>query len=101
MDIEELYENIFEMEGVPQRPPYHGFSYGILIVEDGRPLFCFYVDERMDQRLQYILTHGMIEFYAVSRHHTEIFYGYVTDGKQFFCEEQIYPKVDAKESGLI
>lgn len=101
MDLEEIYKNIFEMEGVAQHPAYHGFSYGILIVEDGRPLVCFYVNERADQKLQYILTHGMIEFYAVSSHVTEIFYGYVTDGNQFFCEEQIYPRVNTKEGGLI
>ena len=101
MDLEELYENIFDLEGVPQRPPFHGFSYGVLIVEDGRPLFCLYVDDRTDQKLQYIFTHGMIEFYAVSRHQTEIFYGYVTDGAYFYCEEQIYPQVNTRESGLL
>ena len=73
MELEELYENIFDMEGVPQRPAYHGFSYGILFVEDGRPLICFYIDERTDQKFQYIMTHGMIEFYSVSRQNTEIF----------------------------
>lgn len=101
MDIEELYENIFDMEGVPQRPAYHGFSYGILFVEEGKPLFCFYIDDKTDQKLQYIMTHGMIEFYAVGPHHTEIFYGYVTDGNQFYCEEQIFPRENTRESGII
>ena len=101
MELEEIYENIFDMEGVPQHPPFHGFSYGVLIVEDGRPMVCFYVDERMDQKLQYIMTHGMIEFYTVSRHRTEIFYGYVTNGDQFFCEEQIYPRVNTREGGFL
>ena len=41
MELEESYENIFDMEGVPQHPPFHGFSYGVLIVEDGRPMVCF------------------------------------------------------------
>ena len=101
MDFEELYENIFNMDGVAQRPAYHGFSYGVLIVEDGRPLICFYIDERTDQKLQYIMTHGMIEFYSASPHSTEIFYGYVTDGSQFFCEEQIYPRENTTEGGLL
>ena len=101
MDFEELYGNIFDMEGVPQHPPYRGFSYGLLMVEDGHPLCCFYVDEKADQKLQYIMSHGMIQFYVSGRRQTEIFYGYVTDGSQFFCEEQVYPRENQWEGGLL
>ena len=101
MEFEELYENIFDMEGVAQHPAYHGFSYGILLVEDGRPLCCFYVNDAADQKLQYVMSRGMIQFYCSSRHQTEIFYGYVTDGGRFFCEEQLYPRENQREGGLI
>ena len=100
MDLEDLYENIFDLEGVPQHPQYHGYSYGLLLVEDGRPLCCFYVDERTDQKLQYIMSHGMIEFYGLGRRRTEIFYGYVTDGENFYCEEQVYPRENQREGGF-
>lgn len=101
MELEELYDNIFDMEGVPQHPAYHGFSYGLLMVEDGRPLCCFYVNEQADQKLQFILSHGMLQFYVSGSRKTEIFYGYVTDGTQFFCEEQIYPRENQWEGGLL
>ena len=101
MDIDELYENIFDLEGVVQHPAYRGFSYGLLLVEDGKPMCCFYIDNRTDQKLQYILSHGMIEFYTMSRHRTEIFYGYVTDGDHFFCEEQVYPRENQREGGIL
>lgn len=96
MDIEALYDHIYEMEGVPERPPYHGYSYGLLLVEDDRPVCCFYLDDNMDQRLRYVFTHGMIEIYTSKQNKTEIFYGYVTDGERFFCEEQIYPRQSEK-----
>lgn len=101
MELEDLYTNIYELDGVPQHPAFHGFSYGMLIVEGGRPVCCFYLDDNADQKLQYILSHGMIEFYSVGRNHTEIYYGYVTDGDRFFCEELIYPKQRENEGGLL
>ena len=101
MDLDELYENIFPLDGVPQHPRYSGFSYGFLIVEDGKPMACFYIDEKTDRKMQFIMTHGMIEIHTISRHKTEIFYGYVTDGTWFFCEEQVYPHENARESGLL
>ena len=101
MALEDLYDNIFDMEGVPQHPAYHGFSYGVLMVEDGRPLICFYVNEQADQKLQFILSRGMLQFYVSGGRKTEIFYGYVTDGTQFFCEEQLYPRENQWEGGLL
>ena len=101
MEFEELYENIFALEGVPTHPAYHGFSYGLLLVEDGRPMCCFYINEQADQKLQYIMSRGMFQIYCSSRHQTEIFYGYVTDGSQFFCEEQVYPRENQREGGLL
>lgn len=101
MDLEELYEYIFEMDGVAQHPQYHGFSYGLLMVVDGRPVCCFYVDEKTDQKLQFILSHGMIEFYSPGNSKTEIFYGYVTDGNYFYCEQQVYPRQNEWEGGNI
>ena len=99
--MEELYANIFNMEGVAQHPAYRGFSYGLLIVEDGRPVCCFYVDENADRKLQYILSNGMFEIYSVGSHRTEMYYGYVTDGSQFFCEEMVYPKENGNEDSLL
>ena len=99
--MEELYANIFEMEGVAQHPAYHGVSYGLLIVENDRPAVCFYVDDAADQKLQYILSNGMIEFYSVGGQRTQIFYGYVTDGERFFCEQQVYPRQNQTEGGLL
>ena len=99
--MEELYANIFDMEGVAQHPAYHGFSYGMLVVEDGRPVCCFYLDDSADQKLQYILSHGMIEIYSVGGRRTEIYYGYVTDGHRFFCEELVYPRQNQTEGGLL
>lgn len=101
MEFKELYDNIFDLAGVPTHPAYNGFSYGLLLVEDGRPLCCFYVNEQADQKLQYIMTRGNIQFYCSSSRHTEIFYGYVTDGTQFFCEEQVYPRENQREGGYL
>lgn len=95
--MEELYAHIFDMNGVAERPPYHGFSYGLLIVEDSKPVCCFYIDDNTDRKLQYIMTHGMVEIYAAGKHTTEIYYGYVTDGEQFFCEELLYPRENTGE----
>ncbi len=99
--MEELYANIFEMKGVAQHPGYHGFSYGMLLVEDGRPVVCFYLDENNDQKMQYILSHGMMQIYSMGSHRLEIYYGYVTDGERFFCEELVYPKQNQTEGGLL
>ena len=99
--MEELYANILDMQGVAQHPAYHGYSYGLLIVEDGRPMVCFYVDDAADQKLQYILSHGMVEFYSVGEHQTKIYYGYVTDGERFFCEELVYPRQNQTEGGIL
>ena len=90
--MEELYSHIFSMEGVPQHPPYHGFSYGILIVEDGKPISCVYFEEYVDQKMQYILSNGTFQVFSQGKRKTEIYYGYVTDGSQFFCEETVYPR---------
>ena len=101
MDINDLYENIFDMAGVAQHPAYHGFSYGMLVVENGHPVACFYLDDKNDQKLQYILSHGMIEIYSFGSNRTEIYYGYVTDGDRFFCEELVYPRQDQREGGIL
>ena len=99
--MEELYAHIYDMDGVAERPAYHGFSYGLLIVENAKPVCCFYVDENTDQKLQFILNHGMIEIYSVGDRSTEIYYGYVTDGEQFFCEELIYPRNNEDRGELL
>ena len=101
MDLEELYGNIFEMQGVMQHPGYHGFSYGVLIVMDDRPVMCYYLDDSSDQKLQYILSHGMIQIFGSGARQMQIFYGYVTDGERFFCEEQVYPRQNQVEGGLL
>ena len=92
MELDELYSNIYDLRGVPEQPPFHGFSYGLLIVEDSMPVCCFYIDENLDRKFQFILSNGMIEFYAAGAGKTRIYYGYVTDGRNFFCEEQVYPR---------
>lgn len=99
--MEELYVNIFDMEGVAQHPAYHGFSYGVLFVDEGRPAACFYVDETADRKLQYILTSGKFEIHALGQRRAEIYYGYVTDGERFFAEEQIYPRDDQSEGDFL
>ena len=99
--MEELYEHIFSMEGVSQHPAYHGFSYGLLIVEDGKPICCFYVDDNADRKLQDVLSHGMFEIYSIGEHRTEMYYGYVTDGSQFFCEEMVYPRDEQNGGSLL
>ena len=43
----------------------------------------------------------MIEIYSMGTQRTEIYYGYVTDGTQFFCEELVYPKQNQTEGGLL
>ena len=90
--MEALYDHIFDMEGVQEQPAYHGYSYGLLLVENGRPVCCFYVDDDTDQRVQYVLSHGMVEIYTPGTQRLEIYYGYVTDGERFFCEEMVYPR---------
>ena len=99
--MEELYTHIFSMAGVAQHPAYHGFSYGLLIVEDGKPVCCFYVDDNADQKLQFILSHGMFEIYSVGQHKTEVYYGEVTDGTHFFCEETVYPRENQNEGSFL
>ena len=98
--MEELYSHIFSMEGVSQHPAYHGFSYGLLIVEDGKPVCCFYVDDNADQKLQFVLSHGMLQVYNIGKRKTEIYYGYVTDGNQFFCEETVFPRENENEGSI-
>ena len=101
MELEDLYSHIFDISGIPQHPAYHGFSYGVLMVENDRPVACFYLDDNADKKLQYILSHGMIEIYGMGGNRTELFYGYVTDGDRFFCEEQVYPRQNQTEGGLL
>ncbi len=51
----------------------------------------FYISEDDDVRLRWVMQEGRLEFYAAGSEKIEIYYGYVTDGKQFFCEEMIFP----------
>ena len=101
--MEELYAHIFDLDGVVQKPPYHGFSYGLLLAEDDRPVACFYLDEEADRKAQYILSNGLMQIYSMGSHRAQIYYGYVTDGERFFCEEQVYPRQNEneKEGGFL
>ena len=91
MELDDLYLRIFDIDGIPQHPAYRGFSYGIIIVEDEQPKAVFYISEADDAKLRWILQEGRLEFYAAGTEQIEVYYGYVTDGKQFFCEELIFP----------
>ena len=42
--------------------------------------------------MQYILSNGTFQVFSQGKRKTEIYYGYVTDGSQFFCEETVYPR---------
>ena len=101
MELEDLYSHIFDISEIPQHPAYHGFSYGVLMVENDRPMVCFYLDDNADRKLQYVLSHGMIEIYSMGGQQTQLYYGYVTHGERFFCEEQVYPRQNQKEGGLL
>ncbi len=94
MELDELYLRVFDMDGVQQHPAYHGYSYGIMLVDDEQPKAVFYISEDDDARLRWVIQEGRIEFYAAGSEKIEIYYGYVTDGQQFFCEERIFPKQD-------
>lgn len=91
MELDELYLRVFDIDGVQQHPAYRGYSYGIILVEDEQPKAVFYISEDDDVRLRWIMQEGRLEFYAAGSEKIEIYYGYVTDGKQFFCEEMIFP----------
>ena len=95
--MEDLYLGIFDVSNTPAIPYFKGFSYGMLMVVNGNPVYAFYVDDNEDDRLQFLMENGKLQIFSNQDEEIRIYYGYVTNDKMFYCEQQVFPNDEEED----